>query len=51
MSRTLSLLCIALVACALTGCAKPLEKPVNNPEVQRGHAHEAQGELSSEVRK
>lgn len=51
MSRSLSLLFVALVTYVLAGCAKPLEKPVNSPETQRGHAHEAQGELSSEVRK
>lgn len=44
-------LVLILLALGLVACAKAPVKPVHSSETQRGHAHEAQGELSSEVRK
>ena len=44
-------LVLILLALGLTACAKAPAKPVHGSETQRSHAHEAQGELSSEVRK
>lgn len=51
MRKLVQVLSVLLLAIGLASCAKAPVKPVNSPEVQRGHAHEAQGELSSEVRK
>ena len=51
MRKRLFILSIMVVAFGLSACARTPVKPVNSPEVQRGHAHEAQGELSSEVHK
>ncbi|MBI4808400.1 MAG: hypothetical protein HY799_05600 [Nitrosomonadales bacterium] len=51
MRKSVFIMSALLVALGLASCAKAPVKPVNSPEVQRGHAHEAQGELSSEVRK
>lgn len=51
MRKLFRILSLLLLVSGLAACAKPPVKPVNSPEVQRGHAHEAQGELSSEVRK
>jgi hypothetical protein len=51
MRRSVFILSVLLLVTGLASCAKAPVKPVNSPEVQRGHAHEAQGELSSEVHK
>ncbi|MBI5006990.1 MAG: hypothetical protein HZB95_07670 [Nitrosomonadales bacterium] len=51
MSKPVFILSILFITLGLAACAKAPVKPVHSPEVQRGHAHEAQGELSSEVRK
>lgn len=44
-------LVLILLVLGLAACAKAPVKPEHSSETQRSHAHEAQGELSSEVRK
>jgi len=51
MRKSVFILSVLLVSLGLYSCAKPPVKPENSPEVQRSHAHEAQDELSSGVRK
>ena len=51
MSKSVFILSVLLLALGLSACAKAPVKPENSPEVQRSHAHEAQDELSSGVRK
>ncbi len=51
MRKSLYLLFLSFVVFNLSACAKPPVKAAPSPEAQRSHAHEAQGELSSEVHK
>lgn len=51
MRNSVFILSLLFIALGLSGCAKAPVKPVNSSEVQRDHAHEAQDELSSGVRK
>ncbi len=52
MRKTIPILISLFFALGLSACAKPPLKPAGaSQEEQRGHAREAQGELSSEVHK
>jgi len=51
MRKLFSILSVIFITFGLVACTRAPVKPVNSPEVQRSHAHEAQDELSSGVRK
>jgi hypothetical protein len=51
MRKPVLILSILFAVFGLVACSRTPVKPVNSPEVQRSHAHEAQDELSTGVRK
>ena len=52
MNKYISFICILLITAGLAACAKaPVPANGNSPEQQRANSREAQGELSTDVKR